>query len=209
MAVCNLYLIVHVLSVWLVTCLSVKVKDSSRSIPTQHKLPNLNFSTRSTATGLAGVGDYPCFGPRSITEDFTVCGDGYCRCRDTVADCSEHYGKLTYVPTLPTGISKLRFILNRLGNIYRDDFFVNITSVTDLNLSFNNLAYISPGVFRPFTNLTALRLYSTRLTYTTLAPVLSVTTLSVLDLTGQTRCWARPLTESSTRTPCFSLRHSV
>nr|KAG5688700.1 hypothetical protein BaRGS_029526 [Batillaria attramentaria] len=29
MAVCNLYLTVHVLSVWLVTCLSVKVKDAS------------------------------------------------------------------------------------------------------------------------------------------------------------------------------------
>ncbi|KAK7484278.1 hypothetical protein BaRGS_00024527, partial [Batillaria attramentaria] len=175
--------------------LDVLATDSSRYGLTrqQHGLPNLNLSagstymsrSRSTYTDTAGlpVIHNPCPNPDFIVENYTVCGDGNCRCRDTVADCSEHHGKLTYVPRLPAGISQVLFTDKILVRILRDDFFVNITNVTDLDLSNNRLTYISPGVFRPFTNLTALRLMANNLTYTTLAPVLSVTTLTVLDLT--------------------------
>ncbi|KAK7487595.1 hypothetical protein BaRGS_00021145 [Batillaria attramentaria] len=185
MTASSVCLIVHVLFVCLVTGVSVKVEDATRpNLKLQdHKLLYLDKSTRRMATGWGdGDDENLCPEPYWISEDYTVCGDGYCRCRDTVADCSGYQAPLAYVPRLPTGILQVVFTFNELRTVSRENFFSNITHVADLDLSYNHVTFISHGVFRRFTNLTALRLVYNKLTYDSLSPVLSIGTLTVLDL---------------------------
>lgn len=88
------------------------------------------------------------------------CGDGFCQCSSTVANCSGHYGNLTYIPTLPAGIHSLIFTHNKLTSINSPGFFANVTDLLSLDLASNGLKYIADGAFRAMTNLRALWLYS-------------------------------------------------
>ncbi|KAK7487591.1 hypothetical protein BaRGS_00021141 [Batillaria attramentaria] len=129
---------VHVLFVWLATGASVLVKDFARpSLRLQQHRELLypdNPTWRTETQRPGGIFDQPCSLPNWILDDYTVCGDGYCRCRGKVADCSGHSGHLTYVPRLPPGILQVVFTHNELLAISRDDFFSNITHVMDLDL---------------------------------------------------------------------------
>ena len=89
----------------------------------------------------------------------TPCGDGFCQCSSTVANCSGHYGNLTYIPTLPADIHSLIFTHNKLTSINSPGFFANVTDLLSLDLASNGLTYIADDAFRAMTNLRALWLY--------------------------------------------------
>ncbi|KAK7473558.1 hypothetical protein BaRGS_00035219 [Batillaria attramentaria] len=114
--------------------------------------------------------------------DDVPCGEGLCRCRHTVANCSFRTAKVSYVPKLPSSVTELFFTHNTLLSIDRDDFFQNVTDIEFLDLSFNYLTYVSPGAFRHLKKLKTLILIAHYMTYDTLAPVLSITTLTFLDI---------------------------
>jgi Leucine-rich repeat (LRR) protein len=76
-------------------------------------------------------------------------------------NCSNNNGKLTFVP-LPhvngsTVVATLHFTFNNLTAIHTD-FFTNVTKAHKINLSDNNLNYISPEAFRLLVNLIFLHL---------------------------------------------------
>ncbi|KAK7493575.1 hypothetical protein BaRGS_00015087 [Batillaria attramentaria] len=104
-------------------------------------------------------------GVRSVGNNLTSCGDGRCRCNATHADCSNHQGNLTYIPTFPHTIYYLNFSRNNLSDIKNDDFFKNVTHIRQLDLVYNGLKYISSGAFRNFSRLTDLYLSFNRLSY--------------------------------------------
>ncbi|KAK7484138.1 hypothetical protein BaRGS_00024627 [Batillaria attramentaria] len=113
--------------------------------------------------------------------NMTSCGDGMCRCNATYADCSKHGANLTYVPQLPPGVTFLNFTYNR-AHINHDDFFRNVTGIDHLEIGDNEIRWISPGAFKTLPKLKILDLGRNNLTYTTLAPVLSVKTLTKLNV---------------------------
>ncbi|KAK7114074.1 hypothetical protein V1264_000198 [Littorina saxatilis] len=83
-----------------------------------------------------------------------LCGDGnYCCCcqipgfDEVVANCSRHSGKLKYIPKLPGNVTFLDFSGNRMVNISYG-FFENITNVSSVDLSYNNLKTLAPEAFR-------------------------------------------------------------
>ncbi|PVD37298.1 hypothetical protein C0Q70_04297 [Pomacea canaliculata] len=86
-----------------------------------------------------------------------------CTCTDTVADCSRNHGTLLFVPKLPTAITFLNFSYNDVQAITNDNFFLNVTSITGLELSFNKLANINTQAFGLVSGLTALYLHGNKL----------------------------------------------
>lgn len=86
-----------------------------------------------------------------------------CTCTDTVADCSRNHGALLFVPKLPTAITFLNFSYNDVQAITNDNFFLNVTSITGLELSFNKLANINTQAFGLVSGLTALYLHGNKL----------------------------------------------
>ena len=89
----------------------------------------------------------------------TSCGEGFCWCSGTVANCSGHYGKLTYVPRVPANIRSLIFASNRLTSINSSNFFQNVTNLHSLDLHSNGLKYIAHDAFGAMANLSELWLY--------------------------------------------------
>lgn len=106
-----------------------------------------------------------------------------CTCKGYSADCSGNHGRLTFIPRFKDHIRFLNFSFNNLTAIPSDDFFLNITDFTILDLSNNGLQDISPGAFRPFRRLSKLLLIANYpLTWEGLGPVLDVRSLTHLDL---------------------------
>ncbi|KAK7475757.1 hypothetical protein BaRGS_00032978 [Batillaria attramentaria] len=76
-----------------------------------------------------------------------------CNCTKAKADCSRNYGKLTYVPRLPSEIRTLDFSYNDLREIQNPNFFINVTGVTSIDLSNNELTYLNKQIFLPIRSL--------------------------------------------------------
>ncbi|XP_076438358.1 toll-like receptor 4 [Babylonia areolata] len=102
-----------------------------------------------------GTGDVA--GPDASPHDVTrvtdpremPCGDHLCRCRRRNADCSGHRGRLTYVPKLPDNIYVVNLSDNGLtSDVLTSSFLANLTRVGGLDLSGNNITWISRSVFR-------------------------------------------------------------
>nr|QNL15318.1 toll-like receptor 13 [Littorina littorea] len=126
------------------------------------------------------------------TEQWTVDGTNrstdqacypLCRCHGNEEDCSRNFGRLTFVPQTPDGLTFLNFSYNKLTSVPSDDFFLNVTNITVLDLGNNGLKTISLGAFRPLKRLTNLTIrFDYSLTYETLSPVLDIKQLVYLDL---------------------------
>ncbi|KAL8562018.1 hypothetical protein ACOMHN_031789 [Nucella lapillus] len=110
------------------------------------------------------------------------CGEGVCRCRQSVANCSRVAGGLQYIPHLPPDIRYLYFSYNHLHALPAT-FFHNVTRLTKVDVSHNNISSISPLAFRPLTHLKFLFLSAnSNLTYAALSPVLAIASLQELDV---------------------------
>nr|QNL15315.1 toll-like receptor 11 [Littorina littorea] len=126
------------------------------------------------------------------TEQWTVDGTNrstdqacypLCRCHGNEEDCSRNFGRLTFVPQTPDGLTFLNFSYNKLTSVPSDDFFLNVTNITVLDLGNNGLKTISLGAFRPLSRLVTLLLsHNYKLTYDSLRPVFEVSRLKYLDL---------------------------
>ena len=127
------------------------------------------MTTQRTHKILVEKGSSPCLTPQ-------------CRCSRVKADCSRNKGNLTYIPELPRKVRRLVFSFNDLLQIPHDDFFLNATNITNLDLSHNCLAYISPGAFSRLTRLKYLHLDYNKLTYNTLTPVFACKSLTMVFL---------------------------
>ncbi|KAK7503343.1 hypothetical protein BaRGS_00005264 [Batillaria attramentaria] len=121
-------------------------------------------------------------GERESHEEPPVsCGDGFCRCDGRHADCSRNFGKLAYIPVLPTDIEFLNFSFNRLESIGNRDFFLNASNVSGIDLSANALSQVHMDAFQFLWNLTTLFLRcNPELNYANLVPLFSVITLQPL-----------------------------
>ena len=104
-----------------------------------------------------------------------------CWCSTSVLDCSNNNGSLTFVPRVNGTFHTLNFTFNKLESV-TEDWFLNMTSITVVDLSRNkDLSFIHPQAFKPLQNLTKLLLnYDYSLTYSILAPVFSIPTLTHL-----------------------------
>ena len=103
--------------------------------------------------------------------DERSCGfEDKCRCLDTTANCSHNYGRLTFVPHLPSRIKHLIFSFNNLTTI-PSDFFANVTRITSIQLDNNQIESMAGGAFRRLTRLTTLCLDHNRLNYSQIVPV--------------------------------------
>ncbi|XP_070181505.1 toll-like receptor 2 type-1 [Littorina saxatilis] len=147
-----------------------------------HSLPFLSLRDKKV------LGDQPApqydrvFNHQLPIEEWRYCYKNQCRCRGTEADCSQNYGKLTFVPQLPNGIKSLNFSLNSLSTI-TSNFFSNVTNVSSVDLSNNVLNDIHPDAFASLRYLTSLSVKgNTQLTYSKLHPVFSVSALRTLDI---------------------------
>ena len=110
------------------------------------------------------------------------CGSGLCCCYYILANCSSQTGGLQYIPELPKYIHYLHFNYNQLRTI-PPGFFDNVTQLTRVDLSHNDLTAISPEAFRPLRHLTSLFLSDNKdLSYSVLQPVLAISTLEELDV---------------------------
>ncbi|KAK7486468.1 hypothetical protein BaRGS_00022269 [Batillaria attramentaria] len=121
------------------------------------------------------------------TDQFKPCGDvgGMCRCHGTIADCSENYdGELTFIPYFSRPITKLIFSSNALRSIDSDQFFWNVTELTDLDISRNSLSYVSQGAFSVFKRLKTLDVQVHELNYSQLEQIFAIRTLEKLDLSN-------------------------
>ncbi|XP_070204900.1 toll-like receptor 2 [Littorina saxatilis] len=112
-----------------------------------------------------------------------LCFQDKCACYKEVANCSHNDGSLSFIPKLNfrRPIRRLVFGDNNLTSIPTDDFFKNVSGVRVLDLQNNDLKEISPGAFRPLTNLSELILDSNKLKYDTLLSVFSAKTLRKLS----------------------------
>ena len=122
------------------------------------------------------------------SDGWTFCFEDKCRCKDDLADCSHNcLGDLAFIPrplqpervdssTSPSTVS--------VGKV-SDHFFTNVTNITSLDMSDNDLVLIGPNAFRSLRNLTQLFIGNNPgLSYATLDPVFSLSTLQVLDAGG-------------------------
>ena len=90
---------------------------------------------------------------------------------------------MTFIPKLPREIRSVNFSYN-LDAVHAD-FFANVTDISSIDLSHNELIEIHPDAFQLGTNLTCMALRdNSELTYRTLEPVFSVRTLQQLDISG-------------------------
>ena len=113
------------------------------------------------------------------------CAQGVCRCTNISADCSQHYGNLSFIPELSDSIIFLNFSFNNITAISTDQFFANVTNITGLDLGSNGLSDVNLAAFGRLRNLRSLCLAFNpypNITYAALQAVFSVSTLQVLDV---------------------------
>ena len=116
------------------------------------------------------------------TKKWTRCGERLCHCRQITAKCSRIPGGLQYLPPLPSHVQDLYFSYNQL-RVLTADFFKKAPRLIKVDLSHNNLSYISPKAFQPLPGLRYLFLSANPdLNYTTLSPAFKVPTLEELDI---------------------------
>ena len=116
-----------------------------------------------------------------LTTKSTPCYQDLCTCTNETANCSNNYGRLTFVPKLPGSVKNVIFSYNNLTTIH-DGFFKNVTKIESLDLQNNGLKYISQRAFLVFTKLKTLCLDHNSLSYGALNPVFLTTGLSSLDI---------------------------
>ncbi|PVD33555.1 hypothetical protein C0Q70_04812 [Pomacea canaliculata] len=109
------------------------------------------------------------------------CYQRMCWCSHDIADCSDNYGRLQFVPKLPSTISKLDFSFNNLTQLH-SDFFSNVTQLPSINLTGNGLSSIDQHAFRGLHNLTHITLDKNNLDFNSVRPVLNVSSLIHLRL---------------------------
>ncbi|KAK7477710.1 hypothetical protein BaRGS_00031094 [Batillaria attramentaria] len=116
---------------------------------------------------------------------FSPCGGvgKICRCRGTTADCSRNGGKLTFIPAFSRRITALNISFNRLSSIRSENFFKNVTELTELDISGNYMSTVKTGAFKVCTRLNILYSRKNKMNYSTLGEILDIPTLRVLDLT--------------------------
>lgn len=113
----------------------------------------------------------PCFG--------TLC---QCNESKSIADCSSNKGRLLFVPQFPMLVKKLNFSNNGLQNITRDDFFLNVSHVTLLDLYNNRLESFSSAAFLRLHNLTVLLIGGNKFPFPYLRTIFSIPTIRTLDI---------------------------
>ena len=128
----------------------------------------------------------PAKSEEKVYRKETPCVEDKCRCYKKTADCSHNYGRLKFIPKLPDTIRHLIFSYNNLTTIPRDDFFKNVSRITNLDLRNNGLQYIAGGAFRVFRRLKTLNLDSNKLNYDGIASALSVQGLQKLYIRNNT-----------------------
>ncbi|KAK7498344.1 hypothetical protein BaRGS_00010298 [Batillaria attramentaria] len=110
------------------------------------------------------------------------CYRNLCKCNATYADCSQNNGRLDFVPELPRGIVFLNFSFNDIKVIANCDFFHNVSHITGLDLTDNDLSYINDSAFRDFRRLQILYIgRNDRLTFENMTSVL-IPTLKQLHI---------------------------
>ncbi|XP_076447153.1 toll-like receptor 4 [Babylonia areolata] len=114
------------------------------------------------------------------------CGERLCCCRSQKADCSGHRGKLNYVPKLPDDITDVDLSGNSFtSDVLTSDFFANLTHVTSLDLSRNNITWLPRSVFRFTGKLSELFLNENKaLQLETLREVVSIRTVRHVSAKG-------------------------
>lgn len=118
------------------------------------------------------------------SDGWTFCFEDKCRCKDDLADCSQNLGDLAFIPRLPERVKFVNFSFNSVGKV-SDRFFTNVTNITSLDMSDNDLVLIGPNAFRSLRNLTQLFIRNNPgLSYAALDPVFSLSTLQELDVAG-------------------------
>ena len=105
-----------------------------------------------------------------------------CTCSGSDADCSQHFGNLTFIPLLPPQTMFLNFSFNNVIKIEHHDFFSNVTQLRVLDLSHNGLSYAVGGAFKALLYLETLLLNYNQLNYINLDFILSIPFLKRLDL---------------------------
>lgn len=88
------------------------------------------------------------------SDGWTFCFEDKCRCKDDLADCSHNcLGDLAFIPRplQPERVSEIRQLLLSstvsVGKV-SDHFFTNVTNITSLDMSDNDLVLIGPNAFR-------------------------------------------------------------
>ncbi|XP_076439594.1 uncharacterized protein LOC143279433 [Babylonia areolata] len=117
-----------------------------------------------------------CPSTRPQSYDVQVpCGDNRCWCDSSTADCSGHWGQLTYVPKLPEDISAVDFSCNNLSMFLTRNTFANLTNIEVLYLSHNDISWLPADVFGEMGALWLLDLDSNEaLTFTSLREIVSI-----------------------------------
>ena len=90
-----------------------------------------------------------------VTGTPYYCYEDKCICDGNHADCSVHH-HMDFIPRLPEGVISVDISYNGVTRIDSAGFFVNVTHITSLVMSFNGLTYIAPGAFDILENLTSL-----------------------------------------------------
>ena len=87
------------------------------------------------------------------------CGNRVCCCHEAMARCSRLGGNLTYIPALPSYITKLHFTYNSLTTLSRSTFqSIAKLSIKELQLSYNKILGLAPDTFEDLRNLSKLYL---------------------------------------------------
>jgi hypothetical protein len=86
-------------------------------------------------------------------------------------DCTNNNGTLAFIPQIKFNgssyvILSLDFSFNNLTSIPNDEFFSNVTYIGHLNVSNNNIEYVSSGAFHVLVYLRVLVLDNNRKLYT-------------------------------------------
>ncbi|XP_076439593.1 toll-like receptor 2 type-1 [Babylonia areolata] len=117
-----------------------------------------------------------CPSTRPQSYDVQVpCGDNRCWCDRSTADCSGHWGQLTYVPKLPESIVEVDFSCNNLSLFLTRNTFANFTSIQTLYLLYNNISWLPAGVFREMGELNGVVLdCNDALTFPSLREIFSI-----------------------------------
>ena len=103
--------------------------------------------------------------PPTITclQEETHCGNSFCCCLGVLARCSRLWYTLTYIPELPSYITRLHFTYNNLRTLSRS-MFQNIAklSIEELDLSGNKILRLAPDTFEELRYLSKLSLNQNR-----------------------------------------------
>ena len=103
--------------------------------------------------------------PPTITclQEETHCGNSFCCCLGVLARCSRLWYTLTYIPELPSYITRLHFTYNNLRTLSRSTS-KNIAklSIEELDLSGNKILRLAPDTFEELRYLSKLSLNQNR-----------------------------------------------